>query len=206
MNLAYQIKSNPTLKQIALWLLQTPFRPRPRFWVKYFWNPFVHQKGKNSLISKTTRMDVFPFHLFAIGEWSTIEDFTCINNAMGAVVIGKKSRVGLGNTIIGPVELGDNINMAQNVVLSGLNHGYEDVTIPPREQKCTTSKISIHDDCWIGANVVVTAGVSIGKHCVVAAGSVVTKDVPAYSVVAGNPAKIIKQYDHENSTWVKVKN
>jgi acetyltransferase-like isoleucine patch superfamily enzyme len=54
---------------------------------------------------------------------------------------------------------------------------------------------------WIGANVVVVAGVTIGKHAIVAAGSIVTKNVPAYSVVAGNPARIIKQYNTVTGKW-----
>jgi len=204
MEIALKIKSNPSLKQLVLWMLQPSYRPRPRFWVKYFLNPFFHKKGKGSLISSNTRMDVFPFQDFSIGNWSTIEDFSCVNNAMGAVKIGDKSRVGLSNTIIGPVEIGNNINIAQNVVMSGLNHGYEDITIPPREQKCTTKKITIGNDCWIGANVVITAGVNIGKHCVIAAGSVVTKDIPEYSIAAGNPARMIKQYDFNEQKWIKI--
>ena len=195
------IKSNKVLKKLALWLLQEPYRPRPRFWVKILWNPFVHVKGARSLVSKRSRMDVFPFNKFSLGDYSTIEDFSCVNNAMGAVIIGSKSRVGIGNTIIGPVSIGDNVNMAQNIVVSGLNHGYQDVTVPPREQKCSVAQITIADDCWIGANVVITAGVSIGKHCVVAGGAVVTKSIPAYSVVVGNPARVVKYYDFEKEQW-----
>jgi acetyltransferase-like isoleucine patch superfamily enzyme len=59
----------------------------------------------------------------------------------------------------------------------------------------------IGDDCWIGANVVVVAGVHVGKHAVVAAGSVVTKDVLPFSVVGGNPARILKRYDLATSQW-----
>ena len=62
----------------------------------------------------------------------------------------------------------------------------------------------MEDDCWIGANVVITAGVKIGKHCVIAAGSVVTKDIPAFSIAAGNPAKVIKQYHATTAKWEKV--
>ena len=146
-------------------------------------------------------MDVFPFNKFVLGKGSTIEDFACVNNALGDVFVGNKSRVGLGNTIIGPVTIGNNVNIAQNVVMSGLNHGYEDPHTPPREQPCTTATIEIGDDCWIGANAVVTAGVKIGKHCVVAAGSTVTKDVPPSCVVAGTPAKILRRYNPQTGEW-----
>lgn len=198
------LKSNKILKNIVLWMMQPPMRPKPRLWIRLLVNPFFHKKGKNSLIRFNTRMDVFPFNKFVLGAWSTIENFSCVNNAMGPVVIGNQTRVGLSNTIIGPVTLGSNINIAQNVVMSGLNHGYENIDIAPRLQKCTTSPIFVDDDCWIGANVVITAGVNIGKHCVIAAGSVVTKDVPEYSIVAGNPARVIKQYNFVNAAWEKV--
>ena len=62
-------------------------------------------------------------------------------------------------------------------------------------------RITLEDEVWIGANSVVLAGVTIGKHAVVAAGSVVTKNVPAYSVVVGNPAKVIKQYNPQTGVW-----
>lgn len=203
MSLKTKIKSIPALKQLVLWMIQNPYRPRPRAWVKWFWNPFVHTKLKGAFVSKNTRMDVFPFHPFFMAENSTIEDFSCVNNALGRVLLGKKSRIGIGNTVIGPVKIGANVNMAQNIVLSGLNHGYKDISLPPREQACTTNEIVIGDDCWIGANVVVTSGVQIGNHCVVAAGSVVTKDVPPFSVVVGNPGRVIKQYDFDRQEWVK---
>ena len=78
--------------------------------------------------------------------------------------------------------------LAQHVVMSGLNHQFEDINLPISQQPCTTAEIIIEDEAWIGANVVITSGTKIGKHAVVAAGSVVTKDVPPYSVVGGNPS------------------
>ena len=151
-------------------------------------------------------MDVFPYNPFVLGDYSTVEDFSCVNNAMGAVVIGSKSRIGIGNTVIGPVTIGDNVNMAQNIVVSGLNHGYQDIMIPPREQKCSTAEISIGNDCWIGANVVITAGVSIGRHSVIAGGAVVTKSIPSFSVAVGNPARVVKYYDFEEEKWLAKNN
>ena len=71
-------------------------------------------------------------------------------------------------------------------------------------QQIITKSIVIEDDCWIAANAVITAGVTIGKHSVVAAGAVVTKNVLPYSVVVGNPAKMIKQYDFDEKIWKTV--
>ena len=149
-------------------------------------------------------MDVFPFNEFILGAHSIIEDFSTINNGLGHVKIGKHVTIGLSNVVIGPVTIGDHVILAQNIVISGLNHSYHDIEIPIHMQKCSTAEILIEDECWIGANSVITAGVSIGKHAVVAAGSIVTKDVPAYSLVAGNPAKMIKKYNPVLKEWEKV--
>ncbi|TNE54703.1 MAG: acyltransferase [Bacteroidetes bacterium] len=203
MNYKTFIDQYPVLKAIIHWSIHPPKRPRPRFWIRCFINPFIHRMGKHSLIRRPSRMDLFPFHPFSIGEWSTIESYSCVNNAMGPVHIGRNSRVGLGNTIIGPVRIGDSVNMAQHITISGLNHGYEDVHLPPCDQPCQCAEIYIGNHCWIGANVVITAGVKLGTHVVVAAGSVVTKSVPAFCVVAGNPAKIIKRYNPQMGVWLK---
>ena len=61
------------------------------------------------------------------------------------------------------------------------------------EQGVSTNPVTIEDDVWVGANAVILPGVTIGEHCVIAAGAVVTKDVPHHSLVAGIPAKVIKQ-------------
>ncbi len=112
--------------------------------------------------------------------------------------------MGLSNTIIGPVHIGNNVITAQHVCLSGLNHGYEDILVPIRDQACSKELITLEDDCWIGANSVIVLGVTIGKHAIVAAGSVVTKDVAPFTIVAGSPAKIIKQYNTSTQKWEKL--
>ncbi|MEI6140519.1 MAG: acyltransferase [Mariniphaga sp.] len=205
MSLVEKIKANPRLKQMALKAMMPKNQARPRLWVKWFLNPFKHKRGKNSRICKLSRIDVMPFNNFVLGDDSTIEDFCTINNGVGDVIIGDRCRIGMNNVLIGPVTIGNDTILAQNIVMSGLNHGYEDITLPPHDQKVTKSKIIIEDEVWIGANVVVVAGVTIGKHCVVAAGSIVTKSIPPYSVVVGNPAKVIKQYNPQTQIWERVK-
>jgi acetyltransferase-like isoleucine patch superfamily enzyme len=147
---------------------------------------------------------VLPFNKFVLGRKSTIEDFSTINNGVGDVIIGDRSLIGMGNVIIGPVTVGNDVIFAQNVVVSGLNHEYRDINMPIMQQPVTTAQITIGDSCWIAANVVITAGVTIGKHCVVAAGAVVTKNIPDYTVAAGNPAKPIKRYDEATNEWIRV--
>lgn len=200
-SLKSKIKSNNTLKKIAFWLLMSKNDPRPRFWIRAFVNPWVSKKGRGSIIRSHARMDVFPFNQFSLGDHSIIEDFTVINNAVGNVHIGKETMIGIGSTIIGPVLIGNNVMLAQRVVISGLNHGYEDVTLPPSKQPVSCKQITVEDNVWIGANVIITAGCTVRKHAIVGAGAVVTKDVPSYSVVVGNPARVVKTYNKESGIW-----
>lgn len=204
MSISAIIKSNPKLKRLVHWMLIPTNDYKPRLWVRLFVNPFKHKRGKGSIVRFKTRMDLFPFNKFELGPRSVIEDFSTINNGVGDVFIGTHTIVGLSNTIIGPVEIGNNVMMAQHVVISGLNHGYTDIDVPPSDQPVVTSKITVCDDVWIGANSVITAGVRIGKHAVVGGGSVVTKDVPDYAIVAGNPAKVIKQYNFQTKNWERI--
>lgn len=205
MSLIAKIKSNPGLKKLALKILMPVNDNRPRLLVRWFINPFVHKRGKQSIIRRSTRMDVFPFNEFTLGDKSIIEDFATVNNGVGSVQIGNNTIIGLGNVIIGPVSVGNDVMLAQNIVVSGLNHGFEDIAVPPSRQKVTCKQIVISDQVWIGANCVVTAGVTIGKHSIIGAGSIVTKDVPSFSVAVGNPAKVIKRYNQDLKLWERVK-
>jgi acetyltransferase-like isoleucine patch superfamily enzyme len=199
------IKNSPFLKDLAHRLLIPKGQARPRLWVKWFVLPFSIKKGKGACIRKYVRFDVFPFNKFFLGQDSTIEDFCTINNASGFVQIGNRTRIGIGSVLIGPVTIGDDVRLAQNVVVTAINHNYTDVTKPISEQGITTNEIYIGDETWLGSNSVVLPGIFIGKHCIVAAGSVVTKNVPSYSMVVGNPARIIKKYDFEKEAWELVR-
>lgn len=203
MKVKEKIKNSPLLKHLSLWLLMPSGQARPRTWVKWFLNPFFHKKGKKTRICNRSRIDVFPFNGFYLGSHSTIEDFCTVNNGVGEVQIGNKTRIGIGSVLIGPVSIGDDVRLAQNIVVSGLNHNYENTSIPISEQGVATRQVYIGDETWIGANAVILPGVFIGKHCVVAAGSVVTRNIPSYSVVAGNPARIIKKYNPNSGEWEK---
>ncbi len=204
MSIKNTIKNNAGLKKLVHRLLIPKDEARPRGWVKVLVNPFIHQKGKGATVRSRTRMDVLPFNKFSLGEKSIIEDFCTINNGVGDVLIGHHTLIGMGNVIIGPVTIGNHVIFAQNIVASGLNHEYRDVTQPIHQQPILKAPIIIEDECWIAANAVITAGVTIGRHSVIAAGAVVTKNIPPYSVAAGNPAKVIKQYDFEKKDWVRV--
>jgi acetyltransferase-like isoleucine patch superfamily enzyme len=197
------IDRHPRLKLLIHWMLIPRHQARPRRWVSWFVNPFIHKRQRTSMIRSSVRLDVLPFNPFALGAHSVIEAFSVINNGVGPVLIGDRCTVGIGSVVIGPVTIGTDVIIAQHVVVSGLNHSYEDVSRSIREQPVITRPIVIEDECWIGANVVITAGVTIGRHSVVAGGSVVTRDVPPYSVVGGNPARLLKRYDSVEKAWVK---
>ena len=181
-----------------------PVKTRPNWWIRLFY--FVYLKrGKGSVIYRSVRKDLPPFNQFSLGCYSVVEDFCCLNNAVGDLFIGDYTRIGLGNTLIGPVRIGNHVNLAQNITVTGLNHNYQDSEKLIDEQGVSTQPVTIEDDVWIGANSVILPGVILGKHSVVAAGSVVSRSIPAYSICAGCPAKVIKSYDFATKEWKKVK-
>lgn len=187
-----RLRDNPKCKKLIDWVIMNQVETRPRWFVRLL-APLYQHRGKHSVIHHSARMDTPPYRRFSLGDYSVVESFACINNAVGDVIIGDHTRVGLHNTIIGPVKIGSNVNLAQGITVTALNHNYSDTNKRIDEQGVSTNGVTIEDDVWIGANAVILPGVTIGRHCVVAAGAVVTKDVPPHSLVAGVPAKVIKQ-------------
>ena len=190
--LCLKLKGSPQLKKTIDYLIMNQRDARPRWYVRLL-APFYQHRGKGSKIYLSVRMDTPPYRRFSLGQKSVVESYCCINNAVGDVVIGDHTRIGLHNTIIGPVTIGCHVNLAQGITVTGLNHNFESTDKRIDEQGVSTQQVTIGDDIWIGANAAIMPGVTIGNHCVVAAGAVVTKDVPPHSLVAGVPAKIIKQ-------------
>ena len=186
------LKSSPRMKRLLDYLIMNQRDARPRWYVRLL-APLYQHRGRGSKIYGSVRMDTPPYRRFSLGQQSVIESYCCINNAVGDVVIGDYTRIGIHNTIIGPVTIGSHVNLAQGITVTALNHNFDDSDKRIDEQGVSTSQVVIGDDVWIGANAVVLPGVTIGTHCIVAAGAVVTKDVPSHSLVAGVPAKIIKK-------------
>ena len=187
-----KFKNNPKFKKFIDWVIMNQVETRPRWFMRLL-APLYQHRGKHSVIHRSARMDTPPYRIFSLGDYSVIESFACINNAVGDVIIGDHTRIGLHNTIIGPVDIGSHVNLAQGITVSALNHNFSDTNKRIDEQGVSTNPVTIEDDVWIGANAVILPGVTIGEHCVVAAGAVVTKDVPPHSLVAGVPAKVIKK-------------
>jgi acetyltransferase-like isoleucine patch superfamily enzyme len=186
-----KFKNNPKFKKFIDWVIMNQVETRPRWFMRLL-APLYQHRGKHSVIHRSARMDTPPYRIFSLGDYSVIESFACINNAVGDVIIGDHTRIGLHNTIIGPVDIGSHVNLAQGITVSALNHNFSDTNKRIDEQGVSTNQVTIEDDVWVGANAVILPGVTIGEHCVVAAGAVVTKDVPPHSLVAGVPAKVIK--------------
>jgi len=116
--------------------------------------------------------------------------------------VGANSLIGEYNIIRGQggVRIGDRVYTSPFVQILAVNHVYEDPTRPFVEQGITAEGITIEDDVWIGAGAVITDGVRIGRGAVVAAGAVVTRDVPAHTLVGGIPAQILREILPTNET------
>lgn len=125
----------------------------------------------------------FRIGAFAIG---------CSNIRLGKNVVIRPKCMIIADEV-GQIDIQDDVLIAPGVNIYVSNHVYENPEIPINQQGYTASKsVIIEQGSWIGANAIILPGVRIGRNAVVAAGSIVTKDVPSYTVVAGNPAKRIK--------------
>lgn len=108
--------------------------------------------------------------------------------------IGDNSGLGVNCQLQGTVTIGSNVMMGPDVLIYTTNHEFRNKDIPMQQQGYQPERpVSIGNDVWIGARVIILPGVTIGDGCVIGAGAVVTKDVPAYSVCAGNPATVVKE-------------
>jgi acetyltransferase-like isoleucine patch superfamily enzyme len=110
----------------------------------------------------------------------------------GGISIGRGSYVGPYCILfgMGGIEIGEQVMLSPGVVLSSVQHPWDDPSRPMYEQERVYGKIVIEDDVYIGSNAVVTPGVRIGRGAVSGAGAVVTHDVPAYAVAMGVPARL----------------
>lgn len=134
---------------------------------------------------------------FSIGRNSIIECTGVIRELGEKLTIGKNVGIAANAFISmrGPVSIGDNTIFGPNVAIHAENHNFEDAKVPIRLQGATRKGVTIGSDCWIGSNVKILDGVTIGNGCIIAAGAVVNKDIPDYSIAGGIPAKIIKERD-----------
>lgn len=99
----------------------------------------------------------------------------------------------------------ENVLMASYITITSENHGMNpESETPYSKQQLETAGVCIREGVWIGEKVIILSGVEIGKRSIVAAGAVVTKDIPPYCIAAGNPAKVIKRYNHGKHIWERI--
>ncbi len=121
------------------------------------------------------------------------------------VRIGDRCLIGKGSGIVGHfgIDIGDDVWTGHHVYITDQNHGYEDITRPISLQTQPERPVRIGDGSWIGHGTVVLPGATIGRHVTIGANSVVTGDIPDYSVAVGNPAKVIRRHV-DGEGWVRV--
>lgn len=154
------------------------------------YNPRFIQIGNDVIISDHVSLFVNP-----------LEDKAELILGNG-VLLGKYNDFGCSNRII----IEDDVITAPYVHITDRDHNFEDVTTPIMWQGANSKgAVIIKKGCWIGFGAQIMSGIVIGQQSVVAAGSIVTKDVPDYSVVGGNPAKVIKKYNNITKKWEKIK-
>ncbi|QDY69560.1 acyltransferase [Qingshengfaniella alkalisoli] len=110
----------------------------------------------------------------------------------GEVTTGSHCSFNLNCAVIGKVVLGNDVRIAAGAAIVGFDHAFDDIDRPVRVQGIRTRGVTLGNDVWVGANAVICDGVNVGDHVIIGAGAVVTKDVPAYMIVGGNPARIIR--------------
>lgn len=108
------------------------------------------------------------------------------------ITIGDFSELGTNCIIQSNTAIGKNVIMGPDVKIYTRNHKFDRLDEPIQYQGHTEESVHIGNDVWLGANAIILPGVTIGDHSIVAAGSVVTKDIPPFAIVGGIPAKVIK--------------
>lgn len=147
------------------------------------------------------------------GYYCRFEVFTNDDDKRKRIIFGKNIQLNdfVHISAIDHVEIGDGTLMASHIYISDNTHGRykggendSSPLIPPDHREYFTAPVVIGKNVWIGEGVIVLPGVTIGDGCVIGAHTIVNKDIPAYSMVVGSPAKIIKEYSFEKKCWIKV--
>ena len=158
--------------------------------------------GKNSILYKKANLSCFkrklgdPASSITIGNNSLVKRESILSAISGQIQIGDHCAIGHRTEILcenEKVTIGNGVRIAAEVFISTGNHNYKDKNIPIYLQGLSQQPVVIEDDVWVGRRAMILPGVTIGKGAVIAACALVTKDVEPYTVVAGIPAKVIKE-------------
>lgn len=130
-----------------------------------------------------------------LGRNSSVHEYSIIKSKGGDVFIGENTFISsfVNISAVGNIYIGKNVMLANGCRIETGTHGFGNFDHPIKEQLAESRGINIEDDCWLGAGVKVVDNVTIGQGSVIGAGSVVTKNLPPYSIAAGVPARLIKK-------------
>lgn len=184
-------------------------------WLNFIFNlytRFVTRKfrrvGKNCsirpILNMTTPQNISLGDEVSVGIFCWLDTNTSINKRP-SLIIGSRVHIGAYSMIIAAhkIKIGNNVLLSERVTILDHAHAYEKINLPVIDQPIIIKgEIIIEDECFIGINSFIMGNIRIGKHAIIGANSVVTHDVPPYSVVAGSPAKIIKRYDFKKKAWI----
>lgn len=132
----------------------------------------------------------------SLGERNIIYPSCVIRIERGHMVTGDDVSFGPACQIYEPrggLEIGNHCMIGGGTMISGVNHGHAKTDVPMRNQQSVVQPVIIGDDVWIGMGVILLPGVTIGAGSIIAAGAVVTKSIPPYSVAMGIPCEVVKQ-------------
>lgn len=155
---------------------------------------FQVQAGKNIYIGK--KCGIKGGKNISLEDSAVVRPYTKIWSGGGTIRIGKGSEIGerCRISIANSLKIGEKVLLSPNIYITDCDHEYRNIDIPIIDQGIVqkSQTVSIGDGSYIGINTVIVGNVKIGKHCVIGANSVVTKDVPDYCVAVGSPAGVIK--------------
>ena len=151
--------------------------------------------GRNFTLAQF--VEISGYDRIKMGENCSIGRFSALHaHGNGSIEIGSNfamnSNSQLDASQFGKITIGDDVIIAQNVVLRASDHAHNETSSPIRYQGHTGGSITVDNGVWIGANSVITRNVRIGEHSIIAAGSVVSKDIPPFVLAGGVPARILK--------------
>ena len=168
------------------------------------------QFGKHTMLLKPTAIDnperIFIGNKVLISHYGWLAANPLTGNQNCKLVIGDGTYIGRFCHIYATskIEIQKKVLIADKVYISDNLHGYKNIDIPVIDQDIVqANEVIIGEGAWLGENVCII-GASVGKHSVIAANSVVNKDIPDYCIAGGVPAKIIKRYNFETKTWQKT--
>lgn len=162
--------------------------------------PSSIELGRGCVLAEGARLRALCDHghgegaLISAGNGCSFKENCVVFATSGTIRMGHRCAVGRGTELIAhrsSIHIGDNVRIAANVFISGTDHRFDDPTRPIVDQGYVFEPVTLGDDVWVGFGACILPGVTIGRGSIVAAGAVVTKDVPDYAIVGGVPAKLI---------------